>query len=209
MEHDPREQARAQLRLRLWPDGRDRQGAEVLAMPVMPGAHAVVCRDLPYCIETVSGSAVQDWGLSPQDAFSLGMHNTLAAPANEERMDGPLGVDIHLHSGEHPFVAARVLALERWVDSAHGAVVAVPTEHHLLFHPLTDDRAVAAMQAVWMLAQSVYHQGPKSLLPELFWWTPGRLMRIEVQRDPDSDALAVRPPPAFAEVLGKLPRFET
>jgi hypothetical protein len=193
-----------QVRLRLWPDGREAEEGQIIAMPVMPGVRVAVCVDLPDSVVMVTPALLSRWGLQPGQAFALGMRNVLRETVEEEVLEGPLGAQIHVHSGPGLSVSARALALERWVKAPHGALVAVPDEHHLIFFPLDDHRAVVAMQAVWVLAQGAYRDAERPVSPDLMWWQPGRFTKIEVLRDPETDAVAVRPPAEFAAVIEAL-----
>jgi hypothetical protein len=173
-------------------------------MPVIAGGHAVVCLDYPDRVETVGAAQLSRWGLDVGQSFALGMHNVMAMTVTKECIDGPLGSVIHVHSSDSPYVAVRALAMERWVSGPHGALVAMPSAHHLIFHPIVDGRAMGAMQAIWMLAQPAYREGPASLQPHLYWWTPGRFMRIEVVEKDDGEGLGMRPPDAFHAVIDAL-----
>ena len=127
-----------------------------------------------------------------------------AFPITQEEIEGPLGASIHVYSSQAPYVAVRALAMERWVSSPHGALVAMPGAHHLIFHPIKDGRAMGAMQAIWMLAQPAFREGPAPIQPDLYWWTPGRFMRIQVEPDPESGNLAIQPPVEFRDVIDAL-----
>lgn len=193
-----------QVRLRLWPDRRKVAEEQLVAMPVMPGVRVAAYVDLPDSVVMITPELLGRWGLQPGQVFALGMRNVLREGVLEEVLEGPLEAPIHVHSGPGLFVSCRALALERWVTSPHGALVAVPDEHHLIFHPLVDHRSVVAMQAVWMLAQGAYRDAAEPVSPDLFWWQPGRFTRIEVGRDPETEAVAVAPPPELIAVIEQL-----
>lgn len=190
------------LRLRLWPASREAQG--LVSMPVMPGVALAACLDLPESVVMVTADLLERWGMVPGQLMALGLRNTVKESATEEVLEGPLGAKICMHSGPSVSVAARAVALEHWVKSPHGALVAVPNDHYLIFHELLDERAVAAMQAVWMLAESAYNDAERPISPDLFWWTPGRFMRIEMSRDEETGRIAIQPPAEFSAVMEAL-----
>ncbi len=197
---------RDRLRIRLYPGDLDDKGQDLAEMRVMDGVRAVLALDLPDSVLALSRSQIEPWGLEEQAAFAMGLHQVVAEPdVTEETLEGPEGGILHVHSGTSHFVASRALALEQWVESKHGALVVVPNRHTLIFHPIVDSRAVTMIQALWMLAEAPFKQGPGPVSREVYWWLPGRFARIEVHADDDSEAFAIRPPDAFRRVIEELP----
>jgi hypothetical protein len=197
-------QVRDRIRIKLFPEDIDVGDAELAEMRVMPGVRAVLALDMPNAVLALERRQVTPWGLEDRDTFGLGLHHVIHEEVTEETLEGPEGARIYVHSGPSHFVASRALALEHWVDNKHGAIVAVPNQHTLLFHPIEDARALTMIPALKMLAAPAYAGEPGPISPEVFWWLPGRIARIEVAEDPETGALALRPPPSFQEAMRDL-----
>lgn len=195
---------RQHLRLRLYADPFDSDGQEILAMRVMEDAQAILVLDLPDMVMAVTREHAEQWGLEDRDLLGIALNNVVREQHNDETLDGPDGVTIHVRTSDSHFVASQALALEQWVDNKDGAIVAVPNRHTLLWHVITDHRAPLAVQALWMLAKAPHAEGPGSITPSVYWWKPGMFARIDIMVDPDTEAAAIRPPEGFADLLSRL-----
>jgi len=85
-----------------------------------------------------------------------------------------------------------------------GALVAVPTRHCLIAHPMVArETALAATQALLMNAARLYDAGPGAISPHLYWWRDGEMALLpgSVERD----RVELRPPPEFVAALERLP----
>jgi hypothetical protein len=84
---------------------------------------------------------------------------------------------------------------------AHGALVAVPNRHVLVVHPIASVEAVRALNAMIILADRLYREGPGAIVPHVYWWRSGEPpMRI-----PSSvDEKRVTPPDELVTVLNEL-----
>ena len=190
-----------QLRIRLYPTSAVDPSVPIVGMPVMPGVVAALARDLPDSVVTVPKDDARAWGLEDRDLLALALHNTVQEDCGSETVTLDDGVKVIAWSGQSFFVASRVLALERWLDVKAGALVVIPNRHLAIFHPIVDDHAIQAMDDLWAMAQQPFREGPGSITPDLFWWTPGRFMKIPVTVDEAQESMSVEPPAELIEVL--------
>lgn len=190
-----------ELKIRLFPEAAATENVPVLSIPVMPGVVAVLVRDLPDSVVTVPVDTARKWGLADRDLFALALHNTLAEEVQQETLTLDDGVKVFAWTGESFFVATRVLALERWLEHPHGAFVVVPNRHLAIFHPIEDANAFQAMYDLWAMAQQPFREGPGSLVPDLYWWTPGRFMKVPMVIDEAAQSCSAEPPVEVVAVL--------
>lgn len=200
-------EVRPLLRIRLWNDAYLPALDQIVALPVMPGVSAVLCVDTPDMALSVPREQVEKWGVTPEEALSMALEPTLAEPATSDTLRLPEGPVVVAMESDGLYVTTRALVLQRWVGSRFGALVAIPNRHVLLFHPITDGGAVAALYAMVAMARGAHADGPGALVPDVFWWTPGRYMRVEVVEDEES--LQVHVPEELGRVLAEAAGPET
>jgi hypothetical protein len=112
---------------------------------------------------------------------------------------------IFVLQGDSFFTATHAL----WADeldpppSEHGALVAVPTRHAVLFHPIRDGRMFNVLGRMFEMAREIEREGPGSISNALYWLREGRLKRLDVQQE----GLGPRftPDAEFVEMLTHLP----
>jgi hypothetical protein len=76
-------------------------------------------------------------------------------------------------------VATWALRLEAVVPpGTTDAIVAVPTRHSLIVHPIVDARAIQSMSAIYRVALTVAQKGPGSISDQPFWWHEGAFTLI-------------------------------
>jgi hypothetical protein len=182
---------RPNLRIRLWNEEHLPDLEQIVSVPVMPGVVAILCVDLPEMAMSVPREKLEGWGVTPEEALSMAVEPTLAEPATADTLRLPEGPAIYAMESDGLYVTTRALVLQRWVESKYGALVAVPNRHVLLYHPITDGGAIAALYALHAMAEGAYKDGPGALVPSVYWWTPGRYMRIDVIESGDQIHLRV------------------
>lgn len=195
------EEARVALRVRLMSD-------EVIAatqgMAIhRPWAGDLVCAlalDLPTTVTTVDPKAVERWGLPVEELFRTGERNVLAEGLIEaKRINGPKGEHLYYLAADTFFVSAHALFLERYLGtpSEHGALVAVPTRHVLLFHHIADMTVVPTIQWLITTAMNLHEKGPGSLSFQLYWWTPTSVMCLPIRLE--GGQIVFQPPDEFVQ----------
>lgn len=190
------------LRIRLWPEASVGTDVSAVTVPVMPGIVAMLCVDLPDRALSVQPERLEAWELSVEEAMNLAMRQTLEEPATSDTLHLPEGPVIYAMESDGLYVTTRALVLQRWVEARHGALVAIPNRHLVLFHPIQDAGAVVALYALHAMAEGAYAEGPGSLSPSVFWWQPGRYTVVGVEEQ--DGEVRLRVPAELAAVLAEV-----
>jgi hypothetical protein len=201
---DPHE-ALALLRIRLYP-AEDLEGASVIGREVAAGLVAVLALDLPTTVRTVGVAEALDWAIPEDELFALAVTRVAAEPIGAPvPVRTPNHVPVHMLHAESFFTASRLLLLDRLLDdpTSHGALVTVPTRHHLIWHELVDIRALEALNVLLELAPQMHHAGPGPLSPTVYWWRDGQLTQLPATST--DDGVVLHPPDDFVDLLKRLP----
>lgn len=146
-----------------------------------------------------------------EDLRALGRERLLAIQPDvcEEfrRPDGRL----YSIRGESGFIASKLLVLEQVLEAAlprrnrhvpHGALVAVPTRHELLFAPVARD-VIPNLSGLMQLAPKFHEDGRSPLSPHVYWWRADRPLHALTRFDAFGN-YDVRAGEEFMEVVGTL-----
>ncbi len=199
-------QIHASLRIRLaHRDALDAIEGPFVSRPALPGVVAVVALDLPDCVQLARPHHLDTAGLSETAAISMAVSNTRE---RERPRVEHITVDSDVSSiaiVESPgfFTASWALWLEELdLRSPHGVLVAVPTRHLVLVHPVSDGSALKA--AAWMGRAAHDHavRGPGAISPSLYWCRHGGWRVVPTIW---SDGVArIRPPAQLLDVVNQL-----
>lgn len=166
------------LYLRLY--ARDALMAESVGVPVAGPLLALPAVDHPDHVLGLSDPAdVERLGGWPAvEEVGLANLRRLAAESTATLGDGVL-----VSQGGW-FHASRLLVLDTALASdfrverpSHGVLVAVPTRHLLLAHPVADDACLPALRAMVAVAQGE-SSGPGALSGEVFYWHDGVVEQV-------------------------------
>jgi hypothetical protein len=203
------EQVREILRIRLYADesmgGMTPEPEGPVLRPVAPGILMGLVYDFPDSVASVSRGQLGDWPLAEDDVLSLARDNTLAEPPPPRQvLNGREGSTFEAMMGDSFYVASRVLGLGELIpsDNVAGALVGVPNRHVLLWHPIIDLRAVAAMTTMAPVIQQLFRDGPGSITNQLYWWHDDDLIHLPIT--PNKKDFDFAPPDAFVELLNGL-----
>lgn len=202
---DDFDRVRRHLKVRLYPT--DMQGLEfVVRREPAPGLVEVLVYDLPNTIATVHPDSVKKWGRERDELFALGMQNVRAdgrLAAQVTALDG--GARVVSLVGDSFFSASHALFLEDYIDpaTAHGAIVGVPNRHTVLYHAIEDLSVVSAIQSVLVATFGMFHEGPGSVSPNLYWWRGRALTHLPSRVRANS--IEFSPPDDFVATLDALP----
>jgi PAS domain-containing protein len=197
---------RSRLKVRIYPEihAVNTRTAEPLLVyrPLAPGLQAVLVIDYPGRIAAVRPRFVEKWGRPVQELFETGLANVRQrdVPAMELLEESR----IRILSGDSHFVTTWVLMLEQRLNPVpeHGAVVAIPHRHTVLFAPVLNQSVVNAVGQLLVTADLEFRRGPGSISPGVYWWRNGSLSllagRVAGRR---ADAL----PEEFAATMRSLP----
>lgn len=203
--------ARGVVKLRLYEE-ENVPGVPIVSWPVADRLVAVLSFDLPDTVISVRQGDRARWDVDDRELFDVALANVeRAGRLQGGSVDIGRGTELHVLEGPHEFFAAtHALLLEDYLGDAatpHGAVVAVPHRHVVLYHPIVDLRAVRAIQQMIASTSRMYTEGPGSISADLYWWRPdaprGPLVRLACEQE--ADGVRFAPPPEFVELLGSLP----
>ncbi len=203
------EQARRYLAVRLYDVqlAADLAGA-VVVREDLPGTVSALVLDLPKAIQTVRPEQLGAWGCDLEEAFARGLENVLTQYGEAwrlERVQLEQGLEVLAVGGEDFFVGTQALALDRRPEllGPHGSLVAVPHRHALLAYPIADLGVVRAVEALALIAHGMHREGPGSISPLVYWYSPERgFIALPIERA--EDGLVFRPPEPFLDLLQTL-----
>lgn len=197
---------RHMLKIRLFPENiPDEVKQNAVGRFIAPGIIAMLAFDLPSTVATVGRKDVEAWGLSEEQLLRDALANIeTSEPVKPEVIDSGDGLRVYTVSGDSFFTASHILLLEKHLPGRfeHGALVIVPTRHHLIFHPIEGAPAVRAVNALLPMAYDLHREGPGAITPGLYWWRDGELTLLPSAVE--KGALQFYPPDEFVELLNRL-----
>jgi hypothetical protein len=199
------EEGRASLKARLLEDAYFHDvPVEGLWRRVADELRLVLAYDLPQAVTIPAAEEVRELG-ADDELFALALAQTRAEPglelARHEFPEG--GVPLFVLEGDSYFVSTHAL----WADeldppaSEHGTLVAVPSRHVLLVHPIRDAGAITALTHLLELGQRL-SRGPGALSEAVYWLRDGALERLDAWVDEDGAHFA--PSERFSAVMREL-----
>lgn len=168
--------------------------------------------DTPDLVRSLTDSDVERAG-----ARALGKaayENLMRVPVQHDEVPVEGGAVLHTVYGDSFFVASKALYLNevaRQVTGAPlpraGALVAVPTRHNLVFHPIADGSVVDALNSLATYALGAYQDGSGPLSPRVYWWHRGGLTSLTVI-DHDTRTFSLQPPPHLLAMMKGLTQLD-
>lgn len=179
----------------------------VLARADLPGLATVLAVPAQGKVMGIPAAAPAQWNRTPDHLFEEAREHLGQRPAlTFQSMKLGAGVTLKAAVGEDPFVASQALRLEH-LDGCvgrHGALVALPTRHHLLCYPIEDQKVTLAVQFLPVVARRLHAAGPGALTEKMYLYRQGRM--VEIPYRIDSSGFGLLPPREFTEMLRELPR---
>jgi hypothetical protein len=180
----------------------------VVTWPIADGLVAVLTFDLPDTVISVRSEDREGWEIDDDALFAIALANVkkdgiLSTSSVDLGHDTTLSV---IEGGGTFFGATHALLLDDYVPSAarHGAVLAIPHRHVVVFHPLIDLRAVRAIQTMIVSTAKMYAEGPGSISMDLYWWRRDRaLLRLACELE--GDTIRFVPHADFVALMESLP----
>lgn len=195
--------ARPVLRLRLYSRDTFVEGADQFVLrDVADDLTAVLCYDLPSNVVTVTADTLPRWAVPADELYYQALANQRRAEkAVIEDIDVG-GAVVRAMTGDSYFVASNLLLLGDFVgdEPPLGVIAAVPNRHTLVWHAIVDPSALRALDAMVVMAASLYAEGPGAISPHLYWWKDGA-MRTLPTRETDEHYEFVPPDDFVDEVL--------
>jgi hypothetical protein len=181
-------------------------GVPLVNWPVAEGLLAVLSFDLPDTVISVRREDRANWSVDDEELFAVALANVRnAGLLHAGTVDIGARTSLEVLEGSSDFFAAsHALMLEEYVgDAPHGAVVAIPHRHAIVFHRIEDLRVVRAIQQMIVSTNRMYAEGPGSISSDLYWWRGGSaLVRLPCTRE--KDGVRFTPPHEFVELLNGL-----
>ena len=191
------------LRVRLMPDasaGLDLPGS--VTRPVAQGVQAVLVYDFPDSTANVHAEHPALWPGGVDGAFEQAMANQVEPLGTPTRRDNE-EIELSLYLGDNFYVATWALRLaEVFPPGTTDAIVAVPTRHSLIVHPIVDKRAIQSLSAIYRVALTIASQGPGSISDQPFWWHEGSFTLVPHHFD--GDKVVVVPPEGLLAVFERV-----
>ena len=183
------EAARAYLKVQLVPDGFMRPDWEegLNFKTFGTGVKAALVYDLPTLVHSVPAADVRRWARAGSELFDVAAENvwTEAEKPAIERVDiAEARVAFEQLVGDSFFICSHALWLDRYpqASSDRGALVAVPSRHTVLFHPIRDASAWRAMSSLPFMAADLHSKLPGPVSSNIFWVKGGKVTDIPVRR---------------------------
>lgn len=140
--------------------------------------------------------------------------NLMQVPVEYAEVPVEGGARLYSLYGDSPFVASKALflaAVVRQVTSESlpdaGALVAVPSRHNLVYHPIADGSVVDAVNSLAAYALGAHEDGPGALSPRVYWWHRGGLTSLTVI-DHDTLTFSIQPPSHLLDLMKGLVRLD-
>lgn len=192
------------LRTRLYDESGDERSL-LAGRLVAPGLFEALVVDQPQSVHGVPTGIAEAWREPLDELLAVGRSQVL---------DDGLLVRQHLDLGAttatlledvSPYTTGHLHWITSYVDIPDdGALVAVPTRHCLLAHPMVArETTLAATQALLINAARLYDAGPGGISPHLYWWRAGAMELLP--GSVEDDRVELRPPAEFVEMLARLP----
>lgn len=195
------------LKLRLYPEAAavDLSDARVTTSRPLEGTVAQLVFDLPSSVVPVRPPHVARWSKSLGELEKVALDNVAAAAeVRRDKLDMQGGGKLETIMSDHFFGATHALLLARHLKGTpeHGALVALPNRHTVLFHVIEDMTVVTAVNTLVVLAQKYFALGPGSITDQIYWWHAGGFTRLPSAIR--AGKLEFRPPSEFVRTLNAL-----
>ncbi|MFF0460204.1 immunity 49 family protein [Streptomyces mexicanus] len=169
--------------------------------------------DLPTMVRSLTDDDVERAG-----AEALGQaayENLMRVPAEHDEVRAEGGARLHSVYGDSFFVASKALYLAQVAPQVTGeplpragALVAVPSRHNLVFHPIADGSVVDALNSLAAYALGAYEDGSGPLSPRVYWWHRGSLTSLTVI-DHETRTFSLQPPAPLLNLMKGLVRLDS
>jgi hypothetical protein len=164
-------QHRNDLRLRLYPQGMlvEPLRSGVVTRELAPGLWETVAIDRPDSVQPLP----RDGGADEAALFRLAVANTVEQPFTTTWFDVGDARVLHI-GGEHPYMAAHVHVLDRYLDAppADGALVSFPLPEVVLVHPIGGVHPIMGLAQLQEVTSQLVDSGDKAISKQIFWRAP-------------------------------------
>jgi hypothetical protein len=175
------------VRLRLYPEEMlvEPMRSGVVTRELAPDLWETVAVDRPDSVQPLPRSDPDD----PDAAATAELYRVAVGNAVEDEFTSTW-FDIAdarvLHiGGEHPYMAAHVHVLSRYLDApfTDGALVSFPLPEVVVVHPIGGIHPVKGLATMQQVTGRLVDDGHKAISRQVFWWVPSELERAQPGRD--------------------------
>jgi hypothetical protein len=154
----------------------------LVTCPMSDSFHTYFAHDLPNSVESLKAETFQSWNVSRRELWDLALKNIWEQDPVSHETIAFGDSNLELLAADSLFAASHLFMLERHFPDAPkaGLIVAVPNRHAILCKRLEAVDSMQALGGMKFLATKMFEDGPGSISPEVFWWRPGRLEKLEV-----------------------------
>ena len=205
----PFESVRSMLKVRIYPEeflaAVDSDKKLLVGRVLAPGLLAVLAIDYPTTVAAVPPDTADGWGIPYGELFDIGLRNVREQDRpGVQRQQLNTGARISLLLSDSFFTATAIFMLEEFLvpRSPHGAIVALPNRHAVVFASIVDLSIVEATETIISLAEQMYRDGPGPISPNIYWWRDGGLTLLPTRHG--GEATIFEPPAEFIDVLNQL-----
>ena len=195
---------RPKLTLLLYPPTTLPEGGESIRRTRIEGIEEFLGVDLGESIVSLRRDAVAPWNKSDDELFEIALANAAACARPDDAITlDPEGLIVVMHDASI-FGAARTIAGGGYPDrhGLFGAFVSMPTKHLTILTPFDGLESMQSLGAVMRIATGMFHEGPRSLSPNVYWVREGHWMAIPYETN--GDQIDVNPPEPLVELLNSL-----
>ena len=195
------------LAVRIWPSDYlvKFDPPNIIYRQDMEGTVSVLAFDLPSSTVTVAADKAVHWNKDTRELFEIGLQyvRSKAIPNTTVENVGE-NLQITLLSGDSFYIATHALLLGEHPKcvGSHGSIVAIPHRHVVLCYPIEDINVVHAVNRLMPIVQGMYHEGPGSISPYLYWYNGSDYTNLPYTIE--DKQLQFRPPESFVELLNGL-----
>ena len=172
----------------------------------LPGVVSALVFDMGRSFRPVTRKESDAWDLNDEALFEAALKNLRAMSEMPGPQRVPLANELELYacSGDSPLIGSLALLLDAHPEliGEHGAIVAVPTRHTLLVHPIRNRRAIEVIHGMIPMVDRIAQEGPGRVSANLYWYQNGDFTLLPC--DEKDGEYCFHPPQSFARLLDML-----
>jgi len=187
---------------------------QVVTYPVWPTVRVALVLDRTNEVWPVTREMLKVWGQEGQDLalFDLALKNLDRFVPIEPSIQ-PLteSTAVVVLSSDSSFVHGYLLRLREFIDppAQGGAVVIVPKNNAVIFHPIHSPIAYEAVGRLISTAYKMHAESESYVSPRVFWWREDGVAVLETRYQPGPDGEAgFTPSPDWVQMIKGLDRWD-